>query len=248
MESGILIIAFVALTFLFGGFVKGGIGVGLPTVSMGLLSLLMTPAQAASLLIVPTLATNIWQAAAGSQMLALVRRLWSMLLGICVGTWAGAGLLTSGDTTYPITLLGIVLVLYAIVGLTAVPFTVPARVEPWLSPLIGAVTGAVSAATGVFMFPAVPYMQALALDKDDLVQAIGLSVLVSTVALAAILWRAGALQSSNASASLAAVVPALLGMLIGQAVRTRISEKAFRICFFVGLLLLGTHLALRAVL
>jgi uncharacterized membrane protein YfcA len=36
-----------ALTFLVAGFVKGVIGLGLPTVSMGLLSLVMPPAKAA---------------------------------------------------------------------------------------------------------------------------------------------------------------------------------------------------------
>ena len=53
------------LTFLLAGFVKGVIGLGLPTVSMGLLSLVMAPAKAASLLIVPSFVTNVWQLAAG---------------------------------------------------------------------------------------------------------------------------------------------------------------------------------------
>ena len=51
------------LTFLIAGFVKGVIGLGLPTVSMGLLSLVMAPAKAASLLIVPSFVTNVWQLA-----------------------------------------------------------------------------------------------------------------------------------------------------------------------------------------
>jgi hypothetical protein len=51
------------LTFLLAGLVKGVIGLGLPTVSMGLLSLVMAPAKAASLLIVPSFVTNVWQLA-----------------------------------------------------------------------------------------------------------------------------------------------------------------------------------------
>jgi len=50
-----LIVATV--TFLLAGFVKGVIGLGLPTVSMGLLTLVMAPAKAASLLIVPSRAS-----------------------------------------------------------------------------------------------------------------------------------------------------------------------------------------------
>ena len=82
------------LTFLLAGFVKGVIGLGLPTVSMGLLSLVMAPAKAASLLIVPSFVTNVWQLAAGPSFGRLARRLWPMLAGIILGALAGTGLLT----------------------------------------------------------------------------------------------------------------------------------------------------------
>ena len=77
---------FAAITaiFVLAGFVKGVIGLGLPTVAMGLLALLMTPAQAAALLVVPSFLTNVWQAM-GPELIPLVRRLWPMLLGICAG-------------------------------------------------------------------------------------------------------------------------------------------------------------------
>lgn len=86
--------AAIASTFALAGFVKGVIGLGLPTVAMGLLAVVMTPAQAAALLVVPSFITNVWQAM-GPEFLPLVRRLGPMLLGICAGTWAGAGLLSA---------------------------------------------------------------------------------------------------------------------------------------------------------
>jgi uncharacterized protein len=243
-----LTVILVVLTFLLAGLVKGVIGVGLPTMAIGLLSLAMAPAQAAAIMVVPALVTNIWQAAAGSHTVALTRRLWPMLLAVCVGTWLGAGLLAPGDTSRAMLCLGGLLMLYAIVGLTPARFSVPARAESWLAPLVGALTGVASAATGVFMVPAVPYLQALSLDRDDLVQAIGLSVMVSSVALAVLLASDGVLKSSNAGASLLALAPALAGMALGQLVRTRVRPEVFRTCFFVGLLLLGAHLALRALI
>ena len=84
----------ILLTFLVAGLVKGVIGLGLPAIAVGLLSLAMTPAEAAALLVVPSLATNIWQLAAGPSFSALARRLLPMMLGVCLGTWAGSGLLT----------------------------------------------------------------------------------------------------------------------------------------------------------
>lgn len=234
-----------ASTFLLAGAVKGVIGLGLPTIAMGLLSLVMAPAQAASILVVPSLATNIWQMAAGPRLAPLLRRLWPMMLAICIGTWAGTGLLTGDNSGQATTALGAALVLYALVGLTAVRFAVPARTEGWLSPLVGAATGLVTAATGVFVIPAVPYLQALALEKEDLVQALGLSFTVSTLALAASLAHEGALGLSIAGASLLALAPALCGMVLGQWIRARLRPDVFRSCFFLGLLALGVHLALR---
>ncbi|MBM0207112.1 hypothetical protein JNW90_32035 [Micromonospora sp. STR1s_5] len=67
----------IVLAFLLAGLVKGVIGLGLPTVAIGVLSLAMSPAQAAALLVVPSLVTNIWQLAAGSRLLPLTARLWS---------------------------------------------------------------------------------------------------------------------------------------------------------------------------
>ncbi|MEA2904555.1 MAG: uncharacterized protein QOI12_1942 [Alphaproteobacteria bacterium] len=237
----------IVATFLLAGFVKGVIGLGLPTVAIGLLSLAMPPAQAAAILVVPSLVTNVWQLAVGASLKALLRRLWSLLAGICIGCWAGAGQLTSADSGGALAALGIVLVIYAVVGLALPPMKVPARAEPWLSPVIGLLTGVISAATGVFTIPAVPYLQALALERDELVQALGLMFTVATISLAVILARDGALQVSLAGVSLLALFPALAGMWLGQVVRGRVRPEVFRLFFFLGLLVLGIHLALRAV-
>lgn len=245
-DHTLLILVFSgALIFLLAGFVKGVIGLGLPTVAIGLLGLMMAPAQAVALLVVPSLVTNVWQLAVGPGLMPLIRRLWPLQLGICVGVWAGAGNL-DGDTSQANTLLGVALVVYALFGLSAKRFSVPVRAERWLSPVIGVITGMIAVVTGVFVVPAVPYLQALDLDRDELVQALGLSFTISTVALALVLMAYGMLRWSVAGASLLALAPAFGGMLIGQWVRSRVQPATFRFCFFVGLLLLGAHLAIRS--
>ena len=105
---------------------------------------------------------------------------------------------------------------YAVLGLSPVRVSVPRRAERWLGPLVGAATGLVTAATGVFVIPAVPYLGALGLGKDDLIQALGLSFTVSTAALALTLAGNGAFGSATAGASLLALAPALLGMVVGR--------------------------------
>jgi uncharacterized membrane protein YfcA len=97
------------------------------------------------------------------------------------------------------------------------------------------------------VIPAVPYLQAIGLEKDDLVQALGLSFTVSTLALAVNIGAAGSLNVSKASITLAAVVMACAGVWLGQTLRLRLPSSVFRRCFFIGLLLLGIYLAARSV-
>jgi len=114
--------------------------------------------------------------------------------------------------------------------------------ERWLGPLCGLVTGVVTASTGVFVMPAVPYLQSLGLSREQLIQALGLSFTVSTLALALGLAGQDALGGQALGASLLMLAPALLGMLAGQWLRQRISALLFKRCFFIGLAALGVHL------
>ena len=186
-----------AFAFLLAGFVKGMIGMGLPTVSVGVLSIVMPPAQAAALVVAPSLVTNVWQSIAGPSLGPLLRRLWSMLTGVALGIWFGASLLT-GNTKAATIALGVLLIVYSVLGLFAVRIAVSKSAEPWLSPFIGVITGLVTGATGIFVIPAVPYLQALEMHRDDLVQALGLSFMISTIVLAIVLARAGIFHLSVA--------------------------------------------------
>jgi uncharacterized membrane protein YfcA len=142
--------------------------------------------------------------------------------------------------------LGICLLVYGTTGLAGWRLArPPPKYETAASLLAGGTTGLVTAATGVFALPAVPYLQALGLDKDQMSQALGVSFTVSTVALALILGKTGSLDVSVAGQSLLALVPALLGMAAGQAVRDKLSQAAFRKALFGGLVALGVWLLLR---
>jgi uncharacterized protein len=233
------------LAFLLAGFVKGTIGMGLPTVAIAVLTLSMPPALAASLYVLPAIATNAWQAVAGPNMIGLLRRLGTMFLGVVAGIWLGAGVLTADASGHAAVALGVALATYAAFSLLAVEFRVPRRSEVWLSPVVGVATGLVTGATGIFIIPAVPYIQSLQMDREELIQSLGLSFLVATVTLAIVLARAGILGSEVAIVSVVAIVPAAIGMYVGQLFRHRVSPQTFRTVFLFGMLALGLNLASR---
>jgi uncharacterized membrane protein YfcA len=247
MQDSVSIIAVVTATFVLAGMVKGVLGMGLPTVAMGLLGLVMSPVHAAALLVVPSFVTNVWQLAAGPAFAAIARRFAGMMIAVCVGTFLGIRLLTGAGGSSAAAALGFVLALYGVLGLLSVRFTVPRHREPWLSPLIGLVTGVLTGATGVFVIPAVPYLNSLGLDKEELIQALGLSFTVSTVALGIGLLVGGQFHAALAGSSLLALLPALGGMALGQSIRNRLKPEAFRRGFFAGLLILGVYMLVRAI-
>src|SRR4051812_33552148 len=108
----------IGVTFLLAGLVKGTIGMGLPTVAMGLLALALPPAEAAAILVVPSLVTNVWQLMVGPSFGALARRLWPMMAGVVLGTVAGAGVLAGNVAGLAKIGLGLALIVYAFVGLS----------------------------------------------------------------------------------------------------------------------------------
>jgi uncharacterized membrane protein YfcA len=241
-------VLFVAAVFGLAGFVKGVVGLGLPTIAIGLLAVVMPPVEAAAILILPSLVTNIWQLVAGPSLAGIIRRLWPMMAGVCLGTWASMGLMTGAPARYGGAFLGVALVIYALTGLAQLRLHVMPRHEGWLGPLVGAITGAVTSATGVFVIPAVPYLQAIGMEKEDLVQALGLSFTVSTLALAVNIVAIGGLNADMAGSTVAALVLACAGMWVGQELRLRLEPATFRRWFLIGLAVLGVYLTLRATL
>lgn len=236
-------LVFIVAVFVLAGFVKGVIGLGLPTVAMGLLATRMAPAHALAIVIVPAILTNIWQTFGGPYLRDIVRRLWPMLLGLLAGIWFGAGLMVGPYARFGTLILGVLLVIYGIIGLGKVRFAVSRPHEGWIGGIVGVVTGLAAAATGVQVIPATPFMQAIGLEKDELVQALGVFFTTSTVALAFGLADAGLLNVSVAVPGVLALAAGFAGMFIGQNVRTRMQPATFRRWFLIGMVALGIYLA-----
>lgn len=227
----------IAAVFTLAGAVKGISGMGLPTVAMSLLGLWMPATQAAALLVAPSLVTNLAQCQ-GPHARDLIGRLWPMWLGLTTATAWGPGLGSGADNTASRS-LGIALVLYGLWGLwRPVPRTLSGRAR-WTGAVAGVLTGLITASTAVFVLPMVPYLQALRLDKDEMVQALGLSFGVATLALAMRLGWRGGVSTWLTPWTVWALMAALLGLRLGSLMRTRLSNMAFQRALFVIFIGLG---------
>ena len=258
----------IAAIYFVAGVVKGGIGLGLPTVSIGLMAAWLPVEQAAGIVIIPVIITNIWQAFFGTALKLVIFRLWSLLIAMVIGSFFAAWLIAGADTAVAAGLLGVMLVTFAVLGLTGARFNVPVDKEKTLSPLIGFVQGLISGATAIFVVPVVPYLQSLdyakgragreyddtdvtrarteIMQKDALIQGLGITVLVASIALAIGLNARGELPLAVALPGGIGTVTALVGMVAGRAIRNRMSLELFRRWVLIGLVGLGLAMIARA--
>jgi len=237
-----LSIAIVMLTFLLAGGVKGVVGLGLPTVSVALLSAAFGIEAALPLLVIPSFVTNVWQGAVGGHATALFRRFGIALAIIPVTTWLGYHYIFAAAPQAMDRVLGVALLIYAGLGLRAVRLSVPVRAEPALTPIVGVANGLVTGVTGTFVIPVVMYLEALGLDRDEMVQMMGITFSVSTAALAVVLMMHGAYRVDAGLVSAAAVVPAIAGMMLGARLRAHLTPATFRTWLLVGLGAIGLKL------
>jgi len=228
------------------GAVKGVIGFGMPIVSLAMLVPVIGLKEAIIVMLVPSLVTNLWQGLTGGRLLELVRRLWLLLGLACVAIWFSTAILVSFDGEALTVVLGGILILYAASALTVPRIPSPGRHEVWMSPVIGVLAGVSVGLTGTFVMPGTAYLQALELGKDGLVQALGLSFIVTTLALAISLGGRQTLPLDLALLSSAAVVPAMAGMVLGKKCRDRLPEALFRKVFFVALIIVGAWIVAKA--
>ena len=241
------VVVLVVLVFFVAGTIKGLIGFGLPTVSIAILAAFLGLIEAMTLMLLPSLITNLFQGLVGKYLIRLIRRYWSLFIFGAVFTWLSSSLLSTGHAATFAVILGVVLTLYGISSLYSLQLPSPGSRERWISPLVGIVSGGITGITGVFLVPAVGYLQALRMERDELIQAIGLWVTVATLSLAFSLKDHDLFSNELGLLSLTAVLPALLGMWVGRILRPRLSESAFRHLFFAALMILGVYISVSAI-
>lgn len=247
MEHDAIELAVIAAIFLLAGGIKGAIGLGLPTVSMGLMGAWLPAAEAAALLVLPAFLTNVWQMLDGPYLARCWRRLWPMIVTLAVFAVIGTAVITGARNALTLSLLGLMLIVFGILSLRGTRFRVRSSREPALGLAVGTSTGLITGATAVFVIPSVLYIQALEFDKTEFTQAIALTALTATVGLAAGLGLHGHFAVVDiALPGVCATLAAFAGMAGGQAMRRRVPVETFRRWVLCGLIALGAAMILRA--
>ena len=243
-------LAFLAVAILLGGTVKGISGIGLPIVTMSIIFTLdlLPPKDTIAFVVMPILVTNLWQAVRSSGWMITAKEHWLLIAVFLPCLFLGSQMLAGMDTKGVFLVLGCIVAVFAASNMwkpDMEPLTPKTRL--WAGPLAGAVGGLLGGLSTVWGPPIIMYLVMLRLPKDIWVRSVGLIYVTGAIPLAAFYWANGVLNPTNVYLSTAACLPGIIGVLIGERIRTRINEDAFRRAMLVCLFLIGLNLIRRAV-
>jgi uncharacterized membrane protein YfcA len=232
----------IAIAFLAGGTVKGAVGVGLPLVAVPIMAMVLKPTTAIALPIIPILISNVWQTWDCGYFLVSLKRFWPLFVALIPTTLIGGQLLVSVSAETSAMLLGSMLIIFCVLQLSPLSIHIPERAERWLSPLIGLASGFVGGMTSFFGPIPVTYLMLLRLPKDEFVGTIALFYLIACSMLYIMLAAHEILTLDELLVSALALLPVMVGLLLGRMLRRRISQETFRRALILVLCILGLSL------
>ena len=243
-----IMLAIMSGALITGGVVKGVVGLGLPIVTLAILLNFMPPLTVLGLLVAPILVTNLWQSLRAGNLLQPLGRFWPMIVMAVIFLFIGAELIVGMDTAVLFAVLGCFVVVFSATNLMK-PRVHPLKpeTEKWAGPLAGALGGLLGGISTIWGPPMMMYFVMLKLDKDTFVRTVGLAWFSMAVPLTFAYWRNGIFTGDVIPLSLAACVPGMIGIRIGEKIRGRIDQETFRKAMLVILLIIGLNLIRRAV-
>lgn len=242
-------VALVATAFFVAGISKGVIGVGIPLISVPVLSGVMHPASTISVLALPIVLSNIWQALEGRRFGLTLRRFWPAVITIVIGSLLGAQFITTIDQQAAQIVLGVVVLLYAGSQLLklVIPPPPPATEKAWTA-VAGFMSGCLGGFAAYFGPPMIMYMLALRVTKDEFISGTAMLYLIGALPLFATLAWKGVLGGTELTLSAAGTVLILGAMVIGRWLRDKVSQEAFRKALLVVLLIMALNMLRRGLL
>jgi uncharacterized protein len=239
------ILSLAAAGLLIAGVVKGATGLGYATCALPFLVIAVGQRQAMALIILPAMATNVSIALSGGHFVETFRRFKTLYVSMLPGICVGIGLLLWVNQSSATHLLSIVIITYSLLALVKPQVALPKSLQSPLQIPTGFLNGVMTGATGAQVMPLFPYMMALGLEPDRMVQAINIAVLIASFALAIALAATGIMDRELFMVSLIAIAPALLGVEIGTRARRFLRPEQFKRIALLTLLLMGCMMLAR---
>ena len=241
--------AIVAVALL-AGLVKGMVGFAMPMIMVSGLGSIVGPDWALAGLILPTLATNGWQALrlGPAAAWAVVKR-FRVFLGVAlVALLISAQLVSVLPERVMLLMIGGPIVLFALTQLMGRQLRLAHPPKRAVELAVALVAGFIGGFSGVWGPPTVAYLTALETPKREQIQVQGVIYGLGAVSLLFAHLGSGVLRAETMPFSLMMVPLALAGMWVGLRLHDRIDQATFRRATLVVLLVAGLNLLRRALM
>lgn len=238
--------AIMAAALAAGALVKGATGMGLPLIALPVLASTLGLQHAVGIMVVVQIVTNTvqtWQFRAVSRTDA-TGFLPLFLVGGGLGVLAGTWLLINLPERVLILALGLLLIGYFLLKLTKPHLVVGPVTARRFGPPAGFGSGVLQGATGISAPIGVTFIHAMGLGRDSHLFAVSAMFLVLGVVQLPALIVSGVMQPIWVVEALAALVPILIFMPVGQAFAGKLSRAAFDRMILVFLGLVGLKMVL----
>ena len=242
IDASLLAIGFAI--FVFAGTVKGALAIGLPTVSVVFLAMIVDVRLAISLMLFPLFFSNLYLAVRGGNYLRTLHR-YRYFIAVQSITIVIVSILTSDFESEQLrVVLGWGVIIFAITGLMNVFPIVDEKLDRFLQVGLGLLAGFLGGTIAVWAPAVVIYLSMRGIQREEFARASGMIITVGAIPLLLMHAYLGHLDVANASLSLLALIPVYLGLVVGEWIREKISEKIFRRSLLILFLLLGMNMVL----
>ena len=243
------LILYLSIIFFISGIVKGIIGMGLPTISLLLLSLFLDINTAIILIIIPSLITNILQGFYGKYLKELITEYWSFFLISGFFVYFGTMFFEALNLTTTTLLLSLVIIFYSLFALSGKGFSADKINNPLIKSVVFSSNGFFTGITGSLIFPGVFFFQALQLNREKLIQALGIHFTLLTLFLGlSKFYFHSFLTLKFSHLSIISCIAAFTGMFLGNLISMKIEENLFKRLFLYSLIVIGFLLTIKVLI
>ena len=248
--SGMVLIFALALG-VFAGLVKGVVGFSMPTILLSGLGSVASAEVALAGLILPTLATNGWQAL--RQGFAAMResagKHLAFLAAMPVTLIAASQLVPLVPGPLLLLAMGVLVAVFSALQMVGVRLYPPGWIPGSRARAgIGAVAGVMGGVSGIWGPPTVAMLTALNTEKTEQVRVQGVIYAIGAMALVAGHLGSGVLRAQTLPLSAVLVPAGLAGMWLGFRIQDRIDQRVFRRVTLIVLLIGGLNLIRRGLM
>ena len=238
---------FVFLVTLGAGFVKGAVGFAMPMIMMSAFASVLTPEQALSALILPTLVTNLMQAGRqgmGAAWGSIHAYRWHIAM-VAIFILVSAPLVRVVPQGPMYLLLGVPITAFALWQLSGRPMKLDVHHERRFEIVTGIIGGLYGGISGIWGPPLIVYLLSIGASKADQMRVQGVVFLMGAVILTIAHLFSGVLNAQSVPLSAVLVVPGVAGMIAGLWIHDRLDVAQFRRWTLVLLVLSGVNLVRR---